>query len=138
MGINEQWEMVKEFQRKFGHPTAPTAPALLGKARAEKREAWMLEEVREFMEAETIADQADAMIDLIYFALGTLVEMGVPPEGIFSIVHKANMDKLWEDGLPRWRADGKTMKPPGWQDPGPLIEEEIKRLGEKSNERAKP
>jgi predicted HAD superfamily Cof-like phosphohydrolase len=132
MGINQQWEMVNEFHKKFGHP-APGAPILLGKERAKKREAWMLEEVAEFMEAETIADQADAMIDLIYFALGTLVEMGVPPEGIFNIVHKANMDKLWEDGLPRWKADGKTMKPPGWTDPRPLIEAEIARIGESAD-----
>jgi hypothetical protein len=104
VGIDKEWEMVKEFHEKFGHP-AKESPEFLGKDRAEKRRAWMLEELGEFMESETLTDQADAMIDLIYFALGTMVEMGVRPERLFSIVHKANMDKLWADGKPRWRKD---------------------------------
>ncbi|MDR1539097.1 MAG: hypothetical protein LBU32_14095 [Clostridiales bacterium] len=124
MGIDAQWELVREFHRKFGHP-APAEPIMIARERAEKRHSWMLEEINEFLDARTIADQADAMIDLIYFALGTLVEMGVKPEELFDIVHNANMQKLWEDGKPRWNKDGKTIKPAGWKDPYELIAQAI-------------
>jgi hypothetical protein len=87
----------------------------------------MDEELREFRAAHDVTDQADAMIDLIYFALGSLVEMGVHPSPLFAIVQKANMSKLWEDGKPRYDEDGKIVKPPGWQDPAPLLAAEIAR-----------
>ena len=43
----------------------------------------MNEEVAEFLVAEDIYEQADAMIDLMYFALGTMVEMGLEPDELF-------------------------------------------------------
>ena len=114
--MNRNWEQVKEFQVAFGHPTSDE-PCFMERERAEKRYAWMLEELNEFMEADEIVEQADAMIDLMYFALGTLVEMGVRPDELFNIVHAANMTKLWEDGKPHYNAMGKTVKPASWQDP---------------------
>ena len=122
--MNREWAMVKDFHEKFGHPAADN-PAYLREQRAKARYGWMREELDEFLEAEDITDQADAMIDLIYFALGTLVEMGVKPDEIFNIVHDANMTKLWEDGKPRYDKDGKTKKPAGWKDPYPRLREAI-------------
>jgi len=121
---NKWWNMVRDFQMKFGHPYEDS-PKLLDKNRVEKRYNWMLEEIDEFKAAEDIYEQADAMIDLMYFALGTLVEMGVEPDNIFEIVHKANMDKLWEDGKPHCNEEGKTIKPASWQDPYPKLKAEI-------------
>ncbi|MFA5523607.1 MAG: HAD family hydrolase [Tissierellales bacterium] len=118
------WYMVKDFQMKFGHPYRDT-PELVDAERVCKRYNWMLEEIDEFKEANDIYEQADAMIDLMYFALGTLVEMGVKPDKIFKIVHTANMDKLWSDGKPHYKEDGKTIKPEGWEDPYPKIKKEI-------------
>ncbi len=77
----------------------------------------MREEIDEFLQAQDLYDQADAMIDLIYFALGTLAEMGVKPGKIFEIVHRANMAKLFRDGKPHYNAQSKVIKPPDWQDP---------------------
>lgn len=116
MSINEEWEKVKEFQVKFGHPISEK-PIALNESRVRKRYTWMLEEINEFLSAKDIVEQADAMIDLIYFALGTLVEMGTKPEKLFSVVHNANMSKLWEDGKPHYKEDGKTLKPKMWKDP---------------------
>lgn len=68
--------------------------------RAKTRASWLLEEINEFLEAseeQDIVEQADAMIDTIYFALGTLVEMGVKPDELLYIAQNANMSKLWED-----------------------------------------
>lgn len=131
MSINEAYFAVKDFQKAFNHPYSDT-PKLMGLERAEKRSSWMDEEVREFIDAtknEDIYEQVDAMIDLIYFALGTLVEIGVPPGDIFDIVQNANMNKLWEDGKPRFReGDGKVIKPPHWEDPHNKIVEAINKL----------
>ena len=130
MNLDSAFDDVREFHARFGHPVRD-APALLTAERAAARAAWMQEEVAEFLAAHSVPDQADAMIDLIYFALGTLVEMGVRPEKLFEIVHAANMTKLWPDGTPRFRHDGKTVKPPSWVDPEAAIREEIERQSRK-------
>jgi predicted HAD superfamily Cof-like phosphohydrolase len=124
MSLDLCFERVREFHERFEHPVAD-APVQLCADRVQKRADWLESEVVEFREAVDVAGQADAMIDIIYFALGGLVEMGVKPERLFDIVHAANMAKLWEDGRPRFRGDGKVIKPEGWRDPGPELEREI-------------
>ena len=127
--IDEEFEQVKDFHRAFNHLVSET-PVLLSVQEAQNRAGFMREEIDEFMESETIYDQADAMIDLIYFALGTLVQMGVKPKKIFDIVHNANMTKLWDDGTVHHReSDGKVIKPPSWEDPYPKIKDEIDKMG---------
>lgn len=118
--------MVREFHVAFGHPVAG-APLLLTRERVACRSKWMAEEVEEFRQAATVEDQADAMVDLLYFALGTLVELGVEAEPLFHIVQRANMAKLWPDGRPRLDQDGKVRKPPTWQNPEPALRREIER-----------
>ncbi len=115
--MNEAWRKVKAFHQAYSVPVSDQ-PGKLSEERVAKRKKWMEEELDEFAKASTIEDQADAMIDTIYLALGTLVEMGVKPEAVFQIVHEANMSKLWPDGKPRYReTDGKVIKPPGWKIP---------------------
>lgn len=126
MHLEDAWQAVRDFHLTFGHPIAEL-PQLLSPERSASRITWMREEVREFEEALALAEQADAMIDLIYFALGTLVEMGVRPDRLFDVVHAANMTKLWSDGIARKRSDGKTVKPPGWVDPAEKITDELAR-----------
>lgn len=126
MSINKEFRKVKEFHESFSHPVSES-PILLKKERVSKRYSWMLEEIDEFSEAIDIQEQADAMIDLIYFALGTLVEMGVKPKELFGIVHEANMSKLWHDGVPHFNESGKVIKPEGWVDPKDKIDTEIEK-----------
>jgi len=123
-GLDLAWEQVRDFQLAFNHPANDT-PILLDAERAVKRMNWVQEEVQEFLEAKTIVDQADAMIDVIYFAIGTLVEMGVRPQQLMDIVQHANMSKLCPDGQPHYKPDGKVMKPEGWEDPYPKLKEAI-------------
>lgn len=125
--MDKQWNDVKEFHKAFNHPHN-AKPVLLDPERVKARTAWMQEEIEEFNEATTLDGQADAMVDLIYFALGTLVEMGVKPDVLFDIVHEANMSKLWEDGKPRFREDGKVIKPSTWIDPEPKLKEALERM----------
>lgn len=77
----------------------------------------MQEELDELTAASTLVDQADALIDLIYFALGTLVEMGLDAEALFEIVHDANIAKLQTKQATVVRDDGKVGKPDGWTSP---------------------
>lgn len=114
--LDNAYNLVKDFHKAFGHPTSES-PILLDDVRVAKRSSWMQEELDEFKAANDIYEQADAMIDLIYFCVGTLVEMGIEPSQLFEIVHNANMKKLWPDGNGRWAKDGKTIKPPYWTDP---------------------
>lgn len=124
--MENEFNQVAEFHKAFGHPVEPI-PHLLSKERVTARASWLREEVDEFCEATSVDAQADAMIDLMYFALGTLVEMGVKPSPLFKIVHQANMAKLWEDMKPRYNTQGKVIKPPTWTDPKPRLVEELNR-----------
>lgn len=125
-GIDEPFEDVKDFQVAFGNPVGEHPHILTGREKLRRLE-WMREELDELAEANTVEDQADAIIDLLYFAFGYLVEMGVPPSGVWNAVHKANMAKLWEDGV-HTNAIGKVIKPEGWKGPEDEIRDYIALL----------
>lgn len=124
--MKSEQEMVRQFHLAFAHPVA-SAPVMLDPSRVANRTNWLQEEINEFRHAETLQDQADAIVDLVYFALGTLVEMGVEGAPLFRIVHEANMKKLWPDGKPHFGQDGKVKKPPTWTDPSEALSQEISR-----------
>ena len=128
--MNKEWEEVKLFHEKFNHPVSEH-PRKMEYDRAKKRYNWMKEEIDEFLEAVEegdLVEQADAMIDVMYFALGTLVEMGIKPDKLFEIVQRANMNKLWEDGKPHYNAEGKTIKPVTWKDPHDELKYAIEKM----------
>lgn len=57
----------------------------------------MREEWNEAWDAQARGDRAgvvDGLIDLVYVALGALLEMGIPPSLPFDEVHRANMTKI--------------------------------------------
>jgi predicted HAD superfamily Cof-like phosphohydrolase len=74
----------------------------------------------------TLAAQVDALTDELYFLIGDFVEIALLPDKFVDIVHGANINKLWDDGLPRYK-DGKVIKPDSWVAPDKLIEEEVER-----------
>jgi predicted HAD superfamily Cof-like phosphohydrolase len=141
--VNKQYEQVKAFHEACG-VDMPSKPKLLSRGNysdyhAEQldsplyemkkdsagedkenqvlqRSSWILEELTEFMRAETIEDQADALGDLIYFAIGTYTLMGIKPEQIFDIIHAANMGKVGPDGKVIRNEQGKIVKPANWQE----------------------
>ena len=127
MSLDHAWSDVRAFHLAFGAP-APVAPAELPQDRVMGRASWIEEEAQELRAATTVEEQADAFIDVIYFALGGLVEMGIAPGRLWEIVQGANMAKLWPDGRPRYReSDGKVIKPAGWEDPAEKLAAEIQR-----------
>ena len=60
-----------------------------------------------------LLDVIDGVCDLIYVALGTVISAGIDLDPHFTEVQRANMMKL----LGPKRADGKQLKPEGWQPP---------------------
>ena len=126
MALNDNYFDVQDFHLAFGHPAAAT-PTKQSVDRVTKRASWLRSEVDELEEAKTVVDQADAYMDIIYFAIGGMVELGVYPQQLWDIVHKANMAKLGPNGKPLFHPDGKTRKPDGWVAPEPLLMAEINR-----------
>lgn len=157
--MNKQYEMVRKFHTACGIEM-PTKPTMLDNGGGHTTEdfsfkldnisnhmkftsssdfggqilprvAYMVEELSELLAATTIEDQADALADLIYFALGTYTLMGVKPERIFDIVANSNLGKILPDGSVIRNPDtGKIGKPDGWEEafaPEPLIIKEIER-----------
>lgn len=121
---------VWQFHDKFGlgnpngpepflsDPQVPEPDVLMARSEA------MMEEVLEFMQAARARDlpgMADALIDLIYFACGTLLVLGIGDilaDTLFEEVHRANMGKEAVDGDGRSGNKTKRMtKPSNWRPP---------------------
>ncbi len=118
-------EDVLAFQRKFAchigsYPAVPI-PSLV-----KLRLDLITEEYGELLRAVDkgcIPSVADAIVDLIYVSIGKAITWGIDIRPIWRAVQRANMAK--EGG--GQRADGKILKPPGWQAPDVqgLIESQI-------------
>lgn len=114
--LNEAYEMVKIFQTDAGQPVS-NVPRCLEKERVDIRAKWMSEELQEFLTAPDLYSQADAIIDLLYYLLGTCVEMGIKPDTLFQIVHESNMKKITSAASAIKDNDGKVQKPLSWTHP---------------------
>lgn len=118
--MQSNFEKIEDFQRAAGseRPSTPTPPApdILALRQQLIREEY--EEVTEAITAvvaeestENLAALAHELADLLYVVYGTFSACGIDADAVFTEVHRANMEKI---GGPR-RADGKLLKPPGWQ-----------------------
>lgn len=110
---------VYNFHKAFEVPIL-FAPQNPGELRKQLRMKLLTEEFMELSVAfhdNNIPEIADGLVDLIYVAIGTALEYGIPLAQIWTEVHRANMAKLGPDGRPIYRADGKVMKPGNWQPP---------------------
>lgn len=107
---------VIDFHEKFGL----TPPAAMSEELVEFRIKAMQEELNEYVDADTDTDTLDALIDLIYFALGTAYTHGYARfNEAWRRVHEANMRKVRAVK----KADSKrnttldVVKPKGWVAP---------------------
>lgn len=127
--INEAYHMVEEFQNAARQPVSDL-PRQLDKERVSIRVEWMIEEIKEFLEADTIDEQADALTDLLYYLLGTYVEMGIKPDALFCVIHNANMQKLEaKEGIIKDK-NGKVLKPLHWNHPDNAIRKLLTNEGD--------
>ena len=109
-----------EFNEAFEIPKLE-APGLGPDELIELRIKLLTEEVREYAEAARSGDLVevlDALADIGYILAGTIINHGMQEiyDDAFNEVHRSNMAKLVDGKIIR-RADGKVMKPKGWQPP---------------------
>lgn len=132
------YDDVYTFHKKFGL-IAGARPQQLTQRKLKERVEFMLEELEEFATASELcigenkaldlevgnlvgptegpnfADQADALIDLVYVAMGTAVMMGLPWQQLWDDVQRANMSKV--RGMTKRGHAVDVTKPEGWIGP---------------------
>jgi len=112
---------VQRFHKKFKVPVNKT-PTQLKQKDMQFRIDFLEEELHELVFAyktKDLAGQFDALIDLVYVALGTADLMGLKFDKGWDLVHQANMKKVRvksAKGSKRGHAWDVT-KPEGWQAP---------------------
>jgi dCMP deaminase len=116
---------VGEFNRKFDLPMCGDGPpTLLDEDLLLFRTKFMVEELQEFRDAcssGNLPEAADALVDLVYVALGTAHMMRVPFDECWIEVQRANMQKVRANGANDPKSKRKhqldVVKPEGWQPP---------------------
>ena len=112
---------IQAFHEKFGLSQSGE-PRMLDLEQSMFRVTCLKEEVAEFEEAMQrgdLVESFDALIDLVYFALGTAHLMNLPFEEGWKRVHEANMAKVRAE----LASDSKrgsaydVVKPAGWKAP---------------------
>ena len=114
---------VRKMHDKFDFPRSDVPRLLADHHDLTDRGKMIQEELDEFALAAVSDDlpgMADALIDLVYFAKGTAVMLGLPWGHLWSDVHKCNMAK--EPGEKEGREGIKhdLIKPEGWVPPRTL------------------
>lgn len=117
MNSDKELEDVRAFHQKFDILNN-SIPTMLTRRKLIERIECMQEELDEFkkaVETQDFPEQADALIDLVYFAKGTAVMMGLPWAALWDDVQRANMSKVRGVGKRGHAVD--MVKPEGWQKP---------------------
>lgn len=118
--MKEWLKAVEEFNRDIVKLPEPSGPQQLSIERYNWFEGVVEEEIGELWQAiidKDIGDQVDAIIDLVYFALGRLYEMGIPADSCFNEVHKANLNKHRGSKERTIQSEDDAIKPAGWVPP---------------------
>jgi predicted HAD superfamily Cof-like phosphohydrolase len=128
------FDNVGAFHRKFGLPVAEryTVPHGISRELQQFRLRFLREELEELDKAyaeDSLPDIADALVDLVYVALGTAHLHGLPWEALFDEVQRSNMQKVRAQhaGDSKRGSTFDVVKPEGWQ--APLIEEVLCEYG---------
>lgn len=116
--VEEMLTEVERFSKEILNINIPDKPSLLPHERQKFAVNFLKEEIEEFDHAWAVGDipeAADALIDLVYVALGRLIEMGIPPGPVFHEVQRANMEK--QKGRTKRGDDTDATKPGDWNPP---------------------
>jgi predicted HAD superfamily Cof-like phosphohydrolase len=105
--------------RKAMHLPIGDKPTMLEPSESSYFSRFILEELSEYMKAcedGDLPEAADALVDLIYVALGCAHAMGLPFDKMFDIVHAANMRKQPANNYIRSLRGNHfdIVKPQGW------------------------
>jgi len=113
---------VKEMYKYYGmlNPRVSEGGKLgLDVNEKQERLAMMQEELDEYHEATNQVDEYDALLDLLVFTIGTLVQSNYPTVAGFNAVMNANMSKVVGETKRGFAKD--ITKPEGWQPPEPEL-----------------
>lgn len=124
-GLRSALEDVRDFHEAMAavYPEGADCTGRPGLTRRLSRLTWIrdeLEELERAVEANDVVEGVDALLDITYFCLGTLVMWcGVErAAACWDEVQRSNMDKRQPDGTILVReSDGKIQKPEGWEPP---------------------
>lgn len=121
--MHKQLAQVLEWHKAFNVPYKTRPDYLFDRPLYDLRYRIMQEEMNEwFVAASTNANvsaRAKELADLLYTVYGTIITEGLQDhiEDVFDEVHRSNMSKLGDDGLPIMRSDGKVLKGPNYKEP---------------------
>jgi predicted HAD superfamily Cof-like phosphohydrolase len=73
-------------------------------------------EIKNLTNNEIIAEQVDAFVDIDYYNCNAACKVGMNVDGVFDLVHQANMNKKFEDGTFHKNNEGKIIKPENWKE----------------------
>jgi len=118
----DYYDEVRKFHAAAGQPSG-SAIANLSDARMALRVSLIEEEFAEFVDASGFQERVHELTDLLYVIIGTFVEMGVHPDIPFSVVSKANLDKV--SGGVFMDSQGKISKPKGFISPGRAVRQAL-------------
>jgi len=111
------FEDVKACHLKF-NMLVGEEPSFLTDRKMKERIDFLKEELEELelsVRDRDLGGQADALVDLVYVALGTAVMMGLPWQALWDEVQRANMSKVRGVGKRGMAVD--LIKPEGWNPP---------------------
>lgn len=108
-------DLVREQHRAFGI-AYEGEPRHLSLEEKRFRFACFSEESLEYLLAETLEEEYDALLDLLVFVFGTLERQGLPVDGIVDVVRANMMKELGPNGK-RGGFELDLRKPEGWQAP---------------------
>lgn len=111
----EKINSVKEFHEVFKIGSRETPEGVISEVEYTLRYNLMKEENDEYLEAckrGDLVEIADALGDKMYILFGTILKHGLQHkiEELFDEIHRSNMSKLDEKGMPIFREDGKILK----------------------------
>jgi len=125
--MSSYFEDVSEFHVKILRQEQPP-PQLVDGMNLLNRVRFLEEEIMELQTAHQMEDLvgvADALADLVYVALGTAYQMGIPFDAVWAAVHKANMTKA--RGITKRGMAVDAVKPIDWVGPEAEITEALYR-----------
>lgn len=118
-------EQVREFTSLQGLDL-PTKPTMMDIKAVDFIADMVESEMDELKAAQSVVDQADALVDAMYYICDCAVKMGLDTDPVFALVHDANMRKVTDGKLTKDER-GKVQKPEGWYGPEEEIKKEIQR-----------
>tara|TARA_R110000868_G_scaffold356493_1_gene617979 strand:+ start:39 stop:443 length:405 start_codon:yes stop_codon:yes gene_type:complete len=115
------YQDIINFHNKFGLKY-DGKPMLLDKNTTDFRIKFIQEELNELIESSNnndIVGMADALVDIVYVAMGTAYMMGLPWQELWSEVQRSNMEKVraLNSSESKRNTSLDVVKPKGWTPP---------------------